>query len=362
MSVLSPWSCQDYQSRWFIAAIAAMTFTACSDDEPTDPEGPPPPPAAVSLSISPNSVTLLPGEVANPSAYAYGAQGQIVSAVVEWASEDPGIATVSRTSGSITAVGVGTTTVTASSQGLVARATVTVIAYHPAARILLTPSDEVLLYVGSGQRLSAVVLDAQGRATSAPVEWTSRDPGIATIGRTDGHVAAIAPGSTILIATSGIARSEVVVEVMPSNFLMQWASTATASSSYGSDSWSPAQAIGAPNVATCNDESNAWASAGPGLDWLELRYQTPVRPTEVRIYEVWAPGAIVKVEVKDQSNVYHTVYTAAAKASTGCLNTLRIPISTITEPVVGIRLTLDQQVHNDWTEIDAVRLLGYRIN
>src|SRR5689334_9218519 len=34
----------------------------------------------------------------------------------------------------------------------------------------------------------------------------------------------------------------------------QWASSATASSQYGDDSWAASQATGAPNVATCGDD------------------------------------------------------------------------------------------------------------
>jgi hypothetical protein len=143
---------------------------------------------------------------------------------------------------------------------------------------------------------------------------------------------------------------------------MQWASSATASSQYEPDYWSPVQATGAPNVTSCDEESNAWASAGPDLDWLELKYQIPVRPTEIQIHEVWAPGSIVKVEVKDTLGAYHTVYTATPQRDAGCLRTLRIPVTTFTEPVTTVRLTVDQRITNDWNEIDAVRLLGFRVN
>jgi hypothetical protein len=115
-------------------------------------------------------------------------------------------------------------------------------------------------------------------------------------------------------------------------------------------------------VTSCDEESNAWASAGPDLDWLELKYQIPVRPTEIQIHEVWAPGSIVKVEVKDTLGAYHTVYTATPQRGAGCLRTLRIPVTTFTEPVTTVRLTVDQRITNDWNEIDAVRLLGFRVN
>ncbi len=354
-------SVREYRpSMWLFGVMAATTVLSCGDSEPTGsiPEQP----RAVAISITPNSATLQLGEVAHLSAIAVNSQNQVVSAFVEWSSADLSIATVGRTSGHVTAVGVGSTTIAVSSQGLVATASITVREYHPAARILISPSEDLIVNVGSGQRLTGLAMDAQGRFTPEPVEWMSEDPGIATIGRIDGQVTAIAPGTTTLVATAGAARATIVVQVVAQNFLMQWANSATASSQYDSDLWSPAQATGAANVASCDDESRAWASAGPDLDWLELQYLTPVRPSAIRIYEVWVPGSIVKVEVKDVSGAYHSVYTASPQAHAGCLRTLNIPITTFTEPVTAVRLTLDQRVISDWNEIDAVRLLGYRIN
>ena len=346
---------------WLHWIIAATTLVSCDENEPTQPVKEVQLPA-VAISILPGSSTLLIGEVAFLSAIAVDASGRAVSTAVEWTSTNPGVATVGRTAGNVTAVGVGSTTVTASSQGLEATATVTVLEYHPAARVVISTSVDLLLPIGSGQRLSAVAVDAQGRFTPVPVEWTSEDPTVAAIGRDDGQVTAISVGSTTLVSTAGTARATIGVQVVPVGFLMQWASGASASSQYADDLWSPSQATGAPNVSSCDDESYAWASAGPDLDWLELQYQTPVRPSEIRIYEVWAPGSIVKVEVKDTEDVYHTVYTASPQLATGCLRTLSIPITNVTKPVSAVRLTLDQRITNDWTEIDAVRLIGIRMN
>jgi hypothetical protein len=343
---------------WVIAATALLS---CGTNEATDPVDDVQFPA-VALSITPNSSTLLVGEVAYLSAIALDAGGRPVSAVLEWSSANPSVATVGRTSGNVTAVGVGSTTVTVTSQELMGTATITVLEYHPAARVVISISTPPMIEVGRVQRLSAVAVDALGRFTPVAVEWTSEDPSVATVGRTDGQVTAVGVGTTTLVAAAGSARATLGVQVVPQGFLMQWASAAIASSEYESDRWSAAQAIGPPNVASCDDEASAWASAGPDLDWIELQYQTPVRPQEIRIHEVWAPGSIIKVEVKDAGGSYHTVYTASPTAVNGCLRTLNIPIQTITAPVAAVRLTLDQRTRNDWNEIDAVQLIGIRIN
>lgn len=349
-------------SMWLFRVMAATTALSCGDGEPTGPIDPEQVPV-VAISITPNNAILLIGESAYLSAITVNSGNQFVPTVVEWSSADPGIATIGRTSGTVTAVGVGSTTIRVSAQGLTATASITVRAYHPAARITISPSEEVIVTLGGGQRLTGLALDDQGRFTTAPIEWTSADPGIATIGRVDGQVTAIGLGTTTLIATSGAARATIVVQVVPQNFLLQWASAATASSFDDSEGLTPTQATGAPNVVSCaQDGQKAWASAGSGLDWLELQYLTPVRPSEIRIYEVFAPGSIVKVEVKDVSGAYHLVYTATPQAQGICLRTLSIPITTFTEPVTAVRLTLDQRVLEWWNGIDAVRLLGYRIN
>ena len=358
----SPASCESRPLWRAFAIIATTALLSCSSDgDPTEPDVPQPQPP-VSISISPNSATLLIGEVSYLSLFAYDAGGRLLSLGADWTSADPSVASVGRTSGNVTATGVGSTTITASAQGLTATASITVIPYHPAARILMDAEDELFVFIGTGQRITARAVDAQGHFTTAPITWSSQDPSVATIGNSDGQVSGIALGSTQIVATSGVARATLNVQVVPPNFLMQWASAATSSSEFASDDWSARQATGVPNVVTCNDESKAWASAAPNLDWLELQYQTPVRPSEIRVYEVWAPGAIVKVEVKDLSGTYHTVYTASPALHGGCLRTLSIPVTTFTEPVTAIRLTLDQRTFNDWTEIDAVRLAGIRVN
>src|SRR5688572_16451550 len=248
-----------------IWVIAATTLVSCDSvvtelvgDEPLPP---------VTISIRPSASTLLVGEVAYLSAILRNSQGVDVSAVVEWSSANPGVAAVGRTSGNVTAVSVGSTTVTVSSQGgLVDTATITVLTYHPAVLVRISPVNELILNAGRGQRLSAVVVDAQGRFTPAPVEWTSEDPGIATIGRTDGQITAVAVGSTTLRATAGAAFATIAVQVVPQDFLMQWASTATASSQYTANDWTAAQATGAPNVVDCEGLAKIWLSASPDVD------------------------------------------------------------------------------------------------
>lgn len=138
----------------------------------------------------------------------------------------------------------------------------------------------------------------------------------------------------------------------------QWAASATASSQYDPTDWSAYQATGQPNVAECADDPLAWAPLqSNGVDWLELVYRESVRPTEIRIHEVFGVSSIVKVEVKDGAGTYHTVHTAQPGSQT-CPRVLTIPVTGISAMVKVIRLSFDQRALNNWDEIDAVKLIG----
>ena len=116
-----------------IGLTVAASLLSCREGAGTEPVEDEPLPV-VTISISPNADTLLIGEVAYLSAITRNSQGRDASTVLQWSSADPRVATVGRTSGNVTAVGVGSTTVTVSSQGLVDTATITVLTHHPAAR------------------------------------------------------------------------------------------------------------------------------------------------------------------------------------------------------------------------------------
>jgi hypothetical protein len=176
--------------------------------------------------------------------------------------------------------------------------------------------------------------------------------------------ASVVPASyslNVLGSVSGLSvRAPLVLLVpLPTGLLPQWAASATASSQYTATEWSAGQATGPPDVGGCSDNPLAWASLAPGgVEWLELGFKDGVRPTEVRIYENFGVGSLVKVEVKAQSGAYHTIYTALP-ASLACPRVLTIPVSGIEDLVHGVRLSFDQSVLQDWNEIDAVRLTGY---
>ncbi|MBN1977322.1 MAG: hypothetical protein JW918_07970 [Anaerolineae bacterium] len=142
--------------------------------------------------------------------------------------------------------------------------------------------------------------------------------------------------------------------------ISQWAISAVASSEYGASDWSAMQATGAPDTPECGDQVTAWASAESNtVEWIELTYDTPVRPTEVNIFQTYNPSQVVKVELIDTESTYHEIYAREPELIEECPYVISIPMVDFDYIVTGIRITIDQSVLEiGWNEIDAVELVG----
>ena len=120
---------------------------------------------------------------------------------VIWSSSAPGVAAVTQ-SGLVTGLSQGTTTITASADGLFATARVTVTQQAVAvASVEIVPST-IQLNVGSVQVLTAIARDAQGNVLSnRPFVWASANTGIASVTQT-GVITGVATGATTITATA----------------------------------------------------------------------------------------------------------------------------------------------------------------
>ncbi len=173
-----------------------------------------------------------------------------------------------------------------------------------------------------------------------------------------GGVCIVVLVSTLACSLTGGSSEEPAATPMPSS-LSQWASSASASSEYGEDSWSAAQAIGAPDTPECGDFSTAWASYYyDGVDWLEVGFTTPVVPTQIQIFETYNPSSIVKLEVRDLEGTYHTVYETTPAVIESCPSTMIVDLDFIDFKINAVVITVDQSVLMNWNEIDAVQLTG----
>ena len=139
----------------------------------------------------------------------------------------------------------------------------------------------------------------------------------------------------------------------------QWATGATASTEFNRPSWAATQATGAPNTLAAGDHSTAWASSEQDADseWLDLTYAEPVVATMVRVHETYNPGAITKVELRDASGAWRTVWEGPAQPA-DAPRWFEVRVAAEGWTAKQVRLTLDSDAVPGWNEIDAVELVG----
>ena len=143
----------------------------------------------------------------------------IADAPVTWSSSNPAVATVD-TDGLVKAVARGNTTITATSGSISTDIVITVDL--PAERIEINPPSATLTSVGDTEQLNAAVYDVNDDVISdAKVAWESNDPSVAKVsGR--GLVTAVAQGSTMITATSGVksATASITVNLPPARIAL----------------------------------------------------------------------------------------------------------------------------------------------
>ncbi len=190
-----------------LSVIGAITLLmACHGGNPAEPTA-----AAVRVSISPPGLSLVVGDIERLTAQAYDARGRTTNASVQWSSANPDIASVGKSDGIVTAISAGTTGVTATAGTRSATVTVSVLPAGPA-RLSISTSALGLL-VGWVDRLTAQAFDAKGRTIMAAFEWSSADPAIASVGKSDGIVTALSAGATTVTATVGTLSATATVSV-----------------------------------------------------------------------------------------------------------------------------------------------------
>lgn len=191
-----------------ISAVSAGATVISATSEGVTAEGsltvlPPVPIPVASVSVTPSSLTIVVGGTLQLTAVARDANGSALTGrAIAWSTGNAGVASISAT-GLVTAVSVGSTSLTATSEGQSGTAAVTVSAVPPipVASVTVTPATSNL-QVGGTVQLAASTRDANGNVlTGRALAWSSSNTGIATIS-TAGLVTAVSAGTATLSATS----------------------------------------------------------------------------------------------------------------------------------------------------------------
>ena len=171
------------------------------------------PVAVASVVVTPSTASVVVGGAVQLSASVRDASGaELAGRLVGWTSSDDAIAVVSST-GNVSALKVGTVTITASSEGKSGTATVTVTGV-PVATVKVTPATASVA-VGQTTTLQAQTLDASGATlTGRVVTWSTSSAGVATVSAS-GVVTGVAAGTATITATSEGKSGTSVVTVTP---------------------------------------------------------------------------------------------------------------------------------------------------
>ena len=97
------------------------------------------------------------------------------------------------------------------------------------------------------------------------------------------------------------------------------------------------------------------------IEYVELRIRDPVYVESINVYETYAPGRLVKIQLLDPSGAWDTVWEGVA-ADQSTFSAARIfspPLARRQYLTQDIRLEVDNIDSTDWYEIDAVEVMSW---
>jgi len=146
----------------------------------------------------------------------------------------------------------------------------------------------------------------------------------------------------------------------PGDMIVQWAQGANASSEWSDNDNGATQAAGPSDTwVDCEMALTTWKpDPKDSQPWLELTYQTPVKPTDLNILFTGAPETIREVNLMSAADSF-PLDLSNARVLEGCPKALAFG-SIIIPPIdiLGIQILLDPAVVNPDFGIDAVQLIG----
>jgi trimeric autotransporter adhesin len=185
------------------AASEGKTGTATITVQPVLPQ---------SITITPASATIALGGTVQLQAVARDAGGNAIPGkTFTWTGS---ACATANTNGLVTGVALGTCTVTATVDGVVASATITVVQV-PIATVTVDPTAATVK-VGGMSQLTAAAFDANGAPLAGRTfTWTTSDDAVATVDAT-GKVSGVSTGMATITATSeGKSAAAVITVVIP---------------------------------------------------------------------------------------------------------------------------------------------------
>ncbi len=218
--------------------------------------------AVATVTVTPSPLAMSVGQQTQLTATLKDAGGTVLNGrAVTWSSSNTGVATVS-SQGFVTAVAVGATTVTATSEGTSGTAALT-ISNVAVGSVTVQPQGPSIVQ-GSNVQLSAIVRDVNGNAvTDRVVTWSSSNTGVAGVSST-GIVTGVSAGSATITATSEGKSGTSTVTVTPLPVGSVTVAPTTATVVVGSTT-TLAATVKDLNGTVVTNRVVTWASSSPGV-------------------------------------------------------------------------------------------------
>ncbi|MBI4286945.1 MAG: Ig domain-containing protein [Chloroflexi bacterium] len=171
------------------------------------------PAATTAISVSPAAPVVIVGNTVPLTVAATDQFGAPIATTATFTSANPAIAAVGPATGLVTAVALGTTTVTAASGALAGTANVTVTTATPTlTTINVTPATATVV-VGSTQALAAAALDQFSAPFVTTPVFSSSNPAVGTVDPVTGLFTPVGAGTATVTATSGTVSGTATVRV-----------------------------------------------------------------------------------------------------------------------------------------------------
>lgn len=183
------------------AGVVALGLAACGDNVTVTPPPPPSGGGVSSVVVTPPSVTIGVGQTEQLAVSVVADSG--VDTGVNWTTGNAAVATVSAT-GVVTGIGLGSTSIIATSKANSARSSAAQVTVTNAATFAITPNT-LSLAPGQSSNVSATVALQAGQ-TASPVVWTSLTPSIATVA-----TGCTTASGTSVCAITGVSQGSAVI-------------------------------------------------------------------------------------------------------------------------------------------------------
>ncbi len=270
------------------------------------------------LVLSSRKLQLKPGDTAEVPAV-YSSLTTVDESAVQWTSADESVAVVE--DGTVTAVSVGETVLTAKYNGYKAEFSV-VVSETIAVEAVVLSSNSVTVAAGSTKQLTASILPTA--ATNQKVTWTSEDTDVVTVSST-GLLTGVAAGSTTVTAVTDDGSKTAECKVIVSRTI-QSSYKASFRGGDGSSGVRPKSISAAPESTitlpdnTFTNEGYEFAGWSDGTNTYAAGASYRMPYSNVTFTAQWKEKTVVTnpfTDVKENNYFYDAVLWAVDKGITG---------------------------------------------